>query len=59
VTLMALRILKRTLVLVASLDSVAFALTEAELREGDQLIQTGAYSQAEALYRTALERDSE
>jgi tetratricopeptide (TPR) repeat protein len=46
------------LVVVVSFDSVAFALTEEELREGDWLVEAGQYQQAEALYRAALEKDA-
>lgn len=38
--------------------SVAFALTDAERREGDQLAQSAAFGEAAALYRAALARDA-
>jgi len=58
VALMASRTSQWILLLMLTLDSVAFALTEEELREGDRLLQAGEYRRAEALYRAALEKDS-
>lgn len=55
---MTARLAKWTLLLAVSVGSLAFALTEEEVREGDRLLQAGEFQRAEALYRAAVEKDS-